>query len=190
MADNICSIGVLSNEECHQKTLTKSEQINFFQNLDENSQILLCKRTRINNKESMHTVCQHHICKYVSYYGRSQRFCCDPLNKHNRNSCSSNLREINLSMCASAEKANISLIPGKKVRIKCRSDVNKLCEKIEDESSEPSFVVVDNILPSTSKENVSYSLRPKNIDQFCTTNSKNSQNSLTLTDVNSSGSDY
>lgn len=186
MAGNSCSIGRLKNEDCHKKDLTNSEHIVLFKDLDKITQILMCKRAQIINKEYVQTVCRHHVCKYVDYFAQKQRICCDPFKKHDQNSCSSNLQEINMPFSVSAEKANISLIPGKKLCIKCRIEVNKVCKEVEDESTEQV------IIPSTSEETIPHNLRPKNCVELLPTNSQSSENSQSNAPptVDSSGSEY
>ncbi|KAG0414084.1 hypothetical protein HPB47_008757 [Ixodes persulcatus] len=76
--DTWCSVGLLTNTECHQKLLTSVSSIKSFCDLSEDEQHSISLRV---GTDDIDTVCRHHQ-KFYHYYEHHKRGCVDPLNSH------------------------------------------------------------------------------------------------------------
>lgn len=116
-----CSLGKHLQEECHKcsysKTVEYSNKV-----LTDDEKYLLSKRTNA-SVSSLTDICSFHCQKYITYYSREQRYCCDPLKKHDKKQYRKG-RLIEISVAFSKENP-LDLIPGQKLCYRCKETLIK-----------------------------------------------------------------
>lgn len=114
-----CSVGLITNSQCHSKDFTDKEENLLVSNLpDQVQEILSWRIARTLTPTS--NVCLHHFLYYTEYYENKQKKCCDP-NKVHKKVIKAGLRLITLKFAKEVKsKKGIVLIPGKKICDNCR----------------------------------------------------------------------
>ncbi|CAN7943156.1 unnamed protein product, partial [Ixodes hexagonus] len=85
--DSWCSVGLLTNTECHQKILASECKIKSFCDLSEDEQHSISLRV---GTDDIDTVCLHHR-KFYRFYEHQKRGCVDPLDMHLRRTAVDNV---------------------------------------------------------------------------------------------------
>ncbi|XP_071950770.1 ARL14 effector protein-like [Antedon mediterranea] len=112
---NPCSIGLALNEDCHLNTIFRgSHALINATDLSKEKKVLLEWRTAVEFADD-NTICNHHEKKYISYYERLQRQCCDPFKRHKK-AITKSLRVIEEN---DAKLLNVK--PGQKLCPTCRN---------------------------------------------------------------------
>ena len=125
---NECSIGIQLHEECHKTNYSKTVEYNN-RVISDDIKYLISKRTDV-SENSLSDICSFHFQKYVTYYSREQRICCDPLGKHStKHYRKGKLMEISISL---AKESNVELIPGQKLCFRCKGDLMRSKNTFDD----------------------------------------------------------
>lgn len=78
-----CTIGILTDTNCHLKFHTNIEGIMMFAEIDKNDQQLIQLRTKL-EPSSIVNVCYHHFARYITYFAQLQRTCVNPFGSHKK----------------------------------------------------------------------------------------------------------
>ncbi|XP_065643371.1 uncharacterized protein LOC136075062 [Hydra vulgaris] len=127
----LCSVGILSNDQCHKMVHTKSIGLKDLSSYSERNRNLLLWRSGLSILNVNVKICLHHEQILLNRFANSQKKCIDPFKRHKTN-IKGGLREIDIQLAKDMCSIGIETTPGFKMCPSCRKEVVK---KIDDWST-------------------------------------------------------
>lgn len=120
-----CSIGKISETECHKLSYTKQINLVSVTSLEKSDVSLISLRSGV-SLDKIINVCEHHKCLLLSKFETFQKFCVDPFQLHKKK-ISKSLRVLSLdySNKINSLQNHVKTVPGQKICDNCRQKVDK-----------------------------------------------------------------